>query len=84
MNEVTYEKSRRSLVKTVTFRVTKILLDTVIAFSIIQKAEIALSFVVFTNLAGMLLYYGHERFWNNVSWGRASKKLPDHPTMPVT
>jgi len=64
------EKNRRSFVKALTFRLTIMFTDFIIVFSITRRYDITVSVMLATNLASTLIYYGHERAWNGISWGR--------------
>lgn len=68
------EHVSRSLAKSISFRVVVLTSDLVIILFITHKLETALPIILASNLASTLLYYGHERIWNNVHWGKA--KLP--------
>ena len=68
------EKSYRSLVKAVSWRMTGTMDTIVISFLITGRVKWALSIggvEVFTKIA---LYYAHERIWNKISFGRAKTK----------
>lgn len=63
---------RRSLVKSISFRVLVILSDTIVIYLITHRFDITVGLVVATNLASTVLYFIHERVWNKISWGRSS------------
>jgi uncharacterized membrane protein len=67
---MTQEKHYRSIVKAISWRLTGTLDTIIVSFFISGNVKIALSigFVeLFTKIA---LYYGHERLWNRISFGR--------------
>ncbi len=64
------EKSKRSLAKTATFRITVIIADLIIIYALTHKFYITLSIIVLSNLASTILYFLHERIWNRISWGK--------------
>ena len=66
-----YETHRRSIVKSVVFRVVVITSDTTIIFLLTHKIAETLGLTVATNLSSATLYYLYERIWNRVKWGRA-------------
>ena len=71
---MTIEKSYRSLVKAVSWRMTGTIDTIVISFLITGRMKWAFSIggiEVFTKIA---LYYVHERVWNRISFGRAKTK----------
>ncbi len=68
------EKPYRSFVKAISWRVTGTLDTILISFLVTgqMKAAISIGFVeLFTKI---ILYYGHERVWNRLSFGRIKKK----------
>jgi uncharacterized membrane protein len=68
------EKSYRSLVKAVSWRMTGTIDTIIISFLITGRVKWALSIggvEVFTKIA---LYYIHERVWNKISFGRVRTK----------
>lgn len=67
------ERVRRSLVKSITFRVVVVVSDMIIFLLVTHRVDVSVGLTVFTNLASTLLYYVHERAWNNVRWGKAKK-----------
>jgi uncharacterized membrane protein len=68
-----FESPSRSVVKTLTFRALILISDGIITFSITHNYSIAIGFIVFTNLASILIYYLHERAWNHIHWGKKKK-----------
>jgi uncharacterized membrane protein len=71
------EKSYRSFVKAVSWRMTGTIDTIIISFLITGRVKWAFSIggiEVFTKIA---LYYVHERVWNKISFGRAKTK-PDY------
>ncbi len=65
-----YEQGKRSLVKSVTFRIVVLLSDMTVIFLITRRYDLTLDVVLFTNLGSTLLYFFHERIWNKIYWGR--------------
>ena len=65
-----YETHRRSIVKSVGFRVVVVISDTTIIFLLTHKIAETLGLTVATNLSSMTLYYLYERLWNRIKWGR--------------
>ncbi len=64
------EDFKRSLVKSLTFRVAVMTSDFLIITAITGRYELALVVILFSNLGSTILYYLHERIWNKVDWGR--------------
>jgi len=64
------EQHKRSITKAVTFRIIVVTSDFIIITAITHQYEAAIGIIIVSNLASTILYYLHERTWNNISWGR--------------
>jgi adenylylsulfate kinase len=64
------ENAKRSLVKSVTFRVLVITSDFIIITLITHSYDLAVTVIILSNLASATLYYLHERAWNKIKWGK--------------
>ena len=64
------EHHKRSASKAVTFRVLIVVSDIFVIYAITRKVSETIALLVYTNLVGTLLYYGHERYWNRIKWGK--------------
>ena len=62
----------RSVIKTLTWRVTGSFATFLIAWSIGGDMAVAGSIAVVQIVANTMLYYLHERLWNLIGWGRNS------------
>ena len=60
----------RSLIKSLTWRVVAIVTTFISAYLITNEEIEALKVTVLTNTINFILYYGHERGWNYIQWGR--------------
>jgi uncharacterized membrane protein len=60
----------RSVVKTMTWRVTGSFATFLIAWAIGGNLAVAGTIAVIQIVANTVLYYAHERAWNLVTWGR--------------
>ena len=69
-----HEYIKRSVAKSITFRITIIISDTIIVLALTHRYDLALGFVILTNLASTLIYYFHERVWAHIHWGSLQKK----------
>ena len=67
---VSYAKTKRSLMKAITFRVLILLSDAIVIFVITRRVDITLGLVIATNLVSTTLYFIHERIWDKIRWGR--------------
>ena len=64
------ESSRRSLVKTITWRLSGSAATFTIAWLISGDLSVAGPIAVIQLILNTLLYYVHERIWNTIDWGR--------------
>lgn len=58
------------MVKAVSYRVIVVVADFAAVYLFTGRVEIALGFVVVSNIYTTGLYFLHERFWDRVTWGR--------------
>jgi uncharacterized membrane protein len=63
------DKSSRSLVKTITWRVTGSSATFLVAWLISGNLLIAGPIAIAQLIMNTVLYYIHERIWNKISWG---------------
>jgi uncharacterized membrane protein len=64
------ETKMRSFVKSGTFRIIVIIADLIVIYALTKEVTTTLALTVFTNFSSTFLYFLHERFWNQVTWGR--------------
>ena len=64
------EAHSRSLLKAVSWRITGTLDTFIISFIVTGKATIAGAIAGTELLTKIALYYGHERIWAAIHWGR--------------
>ena len=64
------DQPKRSLVKTITWRITGSSATFLISYLISGNLTIAGTIAVIQVVANTLLYFIHERMWNRISWGR--------------
>ena len=64
------EAHSRSLLKAVSWRITGTLDTFIISFIVTGRATIAGSIAATELLTKVALYYGHERVWSAIHWGR--------------
>nr|WP_321235824.1 DUF2061 domain-containing protein [uncultured Psychroserpens sp.] len=64
------EKVKRTLVKTVSWRVLGTLDTVVISYLITGTLALAFSIGAIELISKLVLYYFHERAWNKIKWGR--------------
>ena len=61
---------KRSIVKTVSYRVTIVILDFLCIYLFTGKMKIALGYTVVSNLYTTFFYFLHERIWAKINWGK--------------
>jgi uncharacterized membrane protein len=66
------EENKRSIIKSISWRITGSLDTFVLAFLITGKITHASAISVSEVLTKVILYYLHERGWNKILWGKKS------------
>jgi len=61
---------RRSIFKAITWRITASFDTFLISYVITGKFSWATAIASIEILTKMILYYGHERIWQKVEWGK--------------
>jgi|TARA_B100000780_G_scaffold205920_1_gene146369 uncharacterized membrane protein len=64
------ELQKRTIIKTLTWRVTASLTTFVIAWLLTGDLLIGISIGSIEAVAKIFLYYFHERIWNNIGWAK--------------
>jgi len=67
------EHWRRSLAKAITYRLLIIVLDITVVYLLTGRLDVALGFMIISNIYTSVAYYFHERIWNKIGWGKQSK-----------
>lgn len=68
------EHYRRSLAKTFTYRLLIIISNSLIIYNITGRVDITAGFTLLSTMASTILYFIHERVWNQIHWGKEGKK----------
>jgi len=68
------ERWKRSLVKAITYRLIIIVLDVTAIYLFTGNLDIALGFMIISNVYTSVAYYFHERIWNRIGWGKTENK----------
>jgi uncharacterized membrane protein len=63
------ETRKRSILKSVTWRLICIVVSILTSFLLTSKWDIAVAIGTVYNVITMIVYYFHERVWNRVKWG---------------
>ena len=69
-SETPKEKIKRSLLKTISWRVIGTLDTILISWLITGVMTLALSIGTIELISKMVLYFFHERLWNQIKWGK--------------
>jgi uncharacterized membrane protein len=68
--------SKRSIVKAITYRAFIVCLDFVAIYLFTGKVEVALGFMLVSNIYTTVGYFLHERLWARIKWGTEPKIAP--------
>ncbi|WP_037316229.1 DUF2061 domain-containing protein [Salegentibacter sp. Hel_I_6] len=68
--DTTSEKPLRSILKTVSWRIVGTVDTIVISWVLTGEIETALAIGSVELVTKMILYFGHERLWNMISFGK--------------
>lgn len=68
-----HERKRRSLAKAVTWRVIATLTTMVLVFIATGEWTITLGVGLLDVVTKLIFYFGHERMWNLITWGKYKK-----------
>ncbi|MEM9361113.1 MAG: DUF2061 domain-containing protein [Bacteroidota bacterium] len=66
----TSEKPKRSIAKSVSWRIVGTLDTVLISWIITGTLSLAFSIGMVELVTKMVLYFFHERIWNRISWGK--------------
>jgi uncharacterized membrane protein len=64
------DTTTRSLLKTITWRITGSGATFVISYLILGNFTVASTIAVTQLIANTMLYFIHERVWNKIKWGK--------------
>ena len=64
-----HAKPKRSIAKSITWRITGTLTTIVIVWIATGKVDAAIGIGIAELITKMLIYYGHERVWARIRWG---------------
>lgn len=73
---VAFETKRRSIVKSLSWRLVAAIITTSIAFLMTGQMEFAAKIGLADTAIKLLVYFGHERLWNRIPYGREA--TPDY------
>ena len=64
------EEHKGSITKAVTYRLVIIMLDITAIFLFTGRLDVAVGFMIVSNVYTSIAYYFHERLWNKTNWGK--------------
>jgi len=64
------EHWNRSLTKAITYRIAILILDFTSVYLLTGRVDVALGFMLISNIYTSIAYYFHERIWNRIKWGK--------------
>lgn len=65
-----YDTPKRSLVKTISWRILSFIALFIVGLALGLSSENALYWTIWNNIAFIVIHYLHERLWNRISWGK--------------
>jgi adenylylsulfate kinase len=68
------EQKRRSIIKTISWRIWATITTTALVFFFVGEVKVALTIGVIEVLVKMALYFLHERWWNGIRFGKKEIK----------
>ena len=72
------EKRYRSIVKTISWRVTGTIDTFIVSYIITGKIGLAASISIVEVFTKLALYYFHERIWNRMRFGKEKVAAPEY------
>jgi uncharacterized membrane protein len=73
---IAFETKRRSIVKSLSWRLVAAIITTSIAFLLTGQIEFAAKIGLADTMIKLLIYFAHERLWNRIPYGR--EPAPDY------
>jgi uncharacterized membrane protein len=61
---------KRSLAKSLTWRIVAIIVTFATIYLLTGEIDTASAGTILANSVNFILYYFHERAWNNIGWGK--------------
>ena len=72
------ESHKRSIAKAITWRIIAVIITTSTAYFFTREVALSLGIGLIDSAAKMFTYYGHERLWNRVGFGRGEEISEDY------
>lgn len=64
------ESHKRSIAKAITWRIIAVIITTSTAYFFTREVALSLGIGMVDSVIKMFTYYGHERLWNRIEFGR--------------
>ena len=64
------ETLKRSIAKTVSYRVVILVLDFTCIYLFTGQVKVAVGFMIVSNIYTSVGYFIHERIWDRIKWGK--------------
>ncbi len=68
------ESTRRSIVKAISWRLLATVITAVIVYQLTGELDFAAKVGLADTTLKFVIYFGHERLWNRISYGREQKQ----------
>ena len=69
---------KRSIAKAITWRLIAVIITTVTAYLFTRETVLALGIGLVDTAIKIFTYYGHERLWNRIGFGRREESQEDY------
>lgn len=76
------DQRRRSIVKALSWRALATFTTMLIVYLITGEPALSIGVGVIEVISKMVLYYGHERLWSRLAWGRDPSGTKDRRSTP--
>lgn len=65
-----FEHAKRSIAKTITYRILITVSTFVITYYMTGQIELTFGITLVASVVSTLIYFIHERIWNQIHWGK--------------
>ncbi|MDO8577615.1 MAG: DUF2061 domain-containing protein [Dehalococcoidales bacterium] len=72
------DSHKRSILKAFTWRVIASVITFLVSYALTRKVELAAGISLFDTLIKVFSYYGHERIWEKINFGRKATPSQDY------
>lgn len=72
------ESHKRSIAKAITWRIIAVIITTSTAYFFTREVALSLGIGMVDSVIKMFTYYGHERLWNRIEFGRREEPSEDY------